>query len=256
MNLNNSIESSQISKDSSFRFRKEERVQQIKDYQKLIQQKDSELNNLSKEYEMAKIKYLNSIQEKKVYMKGIEDELKDLKINMSKILEDQRKYFIEILKKGIDSRREGLNWVVKRLIELNTQMDYSIFPRFLDHSQIDYLLKISYRQIECLQLKLIFKSLKKSQKKINKKKDSLIDCVNNTCKNFFSPNTRKNQMKFNSNAKNKIKGQYFFNLSFSEKLISVFDTIIKNNMRLTKNSDHSKLDDVEVVMIFLKFVKI
>ncbi len=167
-NLNSSIESSQLSKDSPSKIRKEDKVQQIIEYKKLIQQKDSELININQEYEDAKSKYLNSIQEKKSIMQGLESDLKELKNNMTTILEDQRKYFIDILKKGIDSRREGLGWVVKKLIELNTLMEYSIFPRFLDHSQVDYLMKISYKQIECFQLKLIFKALKKSQNKLLK----------------------------------------------------------------------------------------
>lgn len=221
------------------------------EYQKLIQQKDFDLVNLNKEYENAKHNYLNKIQEKKVIMKSIEDELRELKINMNNLLDDQRKYFIEILKKGIDSRREGLCWVVKKLIELNTQIEYCMFPRFLDHSQIDYLLRISYKEIECYQLKLIFKALKKSQKKLKKDKN-LVDSFTNTCRNFFSPNSRLNQKNFDGNNKNnKFRGSYFFQISFSEKLVTVFERIIRNNMKLTKNSDQSKLDDIEVKNLYL-----
>jgi len=253
LNPNNSIESSQLSKDP-LKLRKEERIQQIMDYQKTIQQKDFELNNLNKEYENAKHKYLNSIQEKKVVMKAIEDELKEVKNNMNNLIDDQRKYFIELLNKGIDSRREGLCWAVKKLIELNTQIEYNMFPRFLDHSEIDYLLRISYKQIECYQLKLIFKALKKSQKNLKKDKN-LFNSFNNTCMNFFSPNSRMHQIRYDTiNKSNNQRGSYFFQVSFSQKLITVFESIIKNNMKLTKNSDQSKLDDIEVCIINKFFI--
>ena len=84
---------------------------------------------------------------------------------------DQKEYYIEILKSGIDVRTEGLVWLVKRLIELNCELDDAMFPKFLDHSQIEYLLKViklinklSYKLIESSQMKTILKILKKKQK--------------------------------------------------------------------------------------------
>ena len=38
----------------------------------------------------------------------------------------------KILKEGLDTRDEGLSWIIIRLIELNVHIDYSLFPDFLD----------------------------------------------------------------------------------------------------------------------------
>lgn len=263
LNISTSIESSQ-SKESPIRLKKEERVQQIFELQKLIQQTDSELLSLNKEYENTKIKYLNSIQDKRIILKTVEEELKELKINMNHLLEDQRKYYVEILQKGIDSRREGLSWIVKKLIELNTQFDYSMFPRFLEYSQIEFLMDISYKQIECYQLKIIFKALKKNQKKFQiyeKNHQKIMDLknennsnksVSNKCNNPSISAKNTTLLNYESKTKDKvIKNAHFFSISFTNKLIKVFETIIRNNQKLTKNSQETKIDDLEVQMIYI-----
>jgi hypothetical protein len=97
-------------------------------------------------------------------LKLVEEKHSALKLNIQEFTRQQRYYYFEILRKGIDVRSEGLSWVVKKLIELNAFFDNSHFPKFLDRNEIEYLLDISYKDVDIMYLSLILKALKKKQK--------------------------------------------------------------------------------------------
>ena len=61
----------------------------------------------------------------------IEDNLHRLKVRINNRVIEHRKYFFEILKKGIDVRKDGLSWCLVRLIELKSFIEISKFPKFL-----------------------------------------------------------------------------------------------------------------------------
>ena len=75
-------------------------------------------------------------------------------------------YYYQILKKGIDVRRNGLSWVVVKLMELNSFIDYNHFPNFLDIHQINYLMKIGAKIYEVKELIKLFQLLKQKEKAI------------------------------------------------------------------------------------------
>lgn len=77
---------------------------------------------------------------------------------------NQKKYYLTILKQGIDTRTEGLTWVIKKLIELNASFDNANFPPFLSLDQIEYLIDISKINYEMSQLKIFLSTLKTRQK--------------------------------------------------------------------------------------------
>lgn len=92
---------------------------------------------------------------------------KDLEINksaLSALTIDQRKYYLSLLSQGYDVRINGLVWIIKRLIELNTSIEKIMFPKFLDDDQMDYIINLAYSYIELAQLKIILQILKKRQK--------------------------------------------------------------------------------------------
>ena len=78
---------------------------------------------------------------------------------------------MEILKYGYDSRGEGMIWVVRNLLELQTNLEYHHFPKFLTHEQADYLLKIATISLEEIQFKIILKVLKKKQNELKFKEN-------------------------------------------------------------------------------------
>ena len=82
------------------------------------------------------------------------------------ILKEQRDYYLEILKRGYDSRNDGLSWCVKNLLEMQVNLEYHHFPKFLSHEHCDYLIKIANILLEESQLKIILKTIKKKHEKI------------------------------------------------------------------------------------------
>ena len=82
-------------------------------------------------------------------------------------MNEHRKYYFEILKKGIDVRQEGLSWVLQKLIELKAFIENSKFPKFLNSQQIDYLLTIAYKKHELSKLKT-FPSTKEQTEKFKR----------------------------------------------------------------------------------------
>ena len=83
---------------------------------------------------------------------------------------------MDLLKKGYDVRREGLVWVVKRLLEIQTKLEYHHFPKFLDNSQIKYIIEMANLSLEETQLKTILKI-------IEKKRDDIQNTINNKVMN-------------------------------------------------------------------------
>lgn len=135
----------------------------------------------------------------------------------------------------------------RKLIELNTHLDYSVFPRFLDHSQIDYLLDISYKKIEAYQLKIILKALKKKQIKLK-------DEQNNEYFNHARKKTLKSVDKILSTFTSTFFGDdkisknssEFYRRSFSNKILEVFEGIFKNSEKMSKLAYNQRIEDMHV----------
>ena len=115
------------------------------DYKKIIENITQKRKELETE-----IKIIN---EELFYYQNINDEL----------IKEYRSYYLEILKNGEDCRKEGIVWVVRNLLELQTSLGYQHFPKFLTHEQIDYLIKLANLFLEENQLIIILKALKKKQ---------------------------------------------------------------------------------------------
>ena len=118
------------------------------------------MKNINTEREIC-LDNMNRIEEEMIYYKQINNEL----------LIEQRQYYLEILKNGYDSRREGMIWVVRNLLELQTNLEYHHFPKFLTHEEADYLIKIATISLEEIQLKIIMKVLKKKHNELKNKEN-------------------------------------------------------------------------------------
>ena len=92
--------------------------------------------------------------------------LSKTKTNLNEHINSLSDYYYQILKKGIDVRRNGLSWVVVKLMELNAFIDYNHFPNFLDIHQINYLMKIGTKIYEVKELIKLFQLLKEKEKAI------------------------------------------------------------------------------------------
>ena len=145
-----------------------------------------DMEKIQKEKEKI-IKDIKRIEEEMLYYKQVNDEL----------IKEHRQYYMDILKNGYDSRGEGMIWCVRNLLELQTNLEYHHFPKFLTHEEIDYLIKIANISLEEIQLKIILKTLKKKQSELKDKEnvrrlsdiDELINKINNR-------HEKKNHMKY------------------------------------------------------------
>ena len=118
-----------------------------------------ELNNNNLLFEKSKtelIKRLNVLHEEEDY----------LKYTYFSMLREQREYYYKILKNGYDVRYEGLVWVVRHLLEMNSVLEYHHFPKFLDHDQINYLISLAQLFLEENIMTITLKSLKAKQQRI------------------------------------------------------------------------------------------
>ena len=100
---------------------------------------------------------------KKLHLLNEEQEY--LKFVYHNIIKNQRKYYFNILKSGYDVRYEGLVWCVRHLLEMDTNLEYFHFPKFLNHEQIDYLISQAKSFLLENLLTLTLHILKKKQTK-------------------------------------------------------------------------------------------
>ena len=108
-------------------------------------------------------------EEKQREIKDIDEELSYYKEVNNVLFEEHKQYYLDILKKGYDTRGEGLIWVVRNLLELEINLEYHHFPKFLTHEEIDFLIKRADISLESKQLKIIMNILKKKQSDIASK---------------------------------------------------------------------------------------
>jgi len=146
-----------------------------------------------------------------------------------KLSHNQISYYLKILKEGLDTRDEGLSWIIIRLIELNVHIDYSLFPDFLDLQQIKYLIQISKYEYEINQLKIILEFLREKEtgtKNANLKIFSSINEEGLLSSNYFN---KGENIKFDYNKTNN-------NLK-SEKLLLKLKLMKSNSLLLNNNSN-------------------
>ena len=112
-------------------------------------------------------------------------------------------YYYQILKLGIDVRKNGLTWVVVKLMSLNAYIDKHYFPTFLDEEQINYILRVGVKIHELSELIKLFQILKEKQKilrdkHINEevKKEKDIEKNNKKARNNYIKNIEDIQIKY------------------------------------------------------------
>ena len=215
----------------------------------------STINNQMKEG-MNKIKYKYKLKFEEIHKKKeklemelniINSELDYYKNINEELLREHQLYYLDILKKGNDCRKEGLVWVVKNLFELQIHLEYHHFPKFLTHEQIDYLKNLAYLTLEENELRIILKTLKKKQK--NDRENAKIEYMN-----FFDTLTKeevinKNERNKKNYLKKEIKSYDEDTLKIKAEIDKKFIKVYKNNeealkIYLTKSLEDEKLQNM------------
>ncbi len=125
---------------------------------------------LKKNLDKLKLEYKDKFKDINKQEKDLEEKIKIIskELNYYKQVNDElvrehRTYYMSLLKKGTDSRKDGLVWIVKNLLELQVNLEYQHFPKFLTHEHIDYLIKLAHLLLEQSELVIIIKILRKRQ---------------------------------------------------------------------------------------------
>ena len=151
--------------DNNFNFSSEKRV--FKRNYFLVKRRKNTIifNNLSK-IKKRRSSVINDIKENNLILKEKQMNLKSVKDKFNEKVKILKEYYYQILKKGLDVRKDGLSWIIVRLMELNAFIDKNHFPSFLSSSEIDYLMKIGIKKYELSELIKLFQILKNRQKNL------------------------------------------------------------------------------------------
>ena len=245
-NINININKEQLNKRKSLYNQTNFFSSHIKNIESLKNNKISSLNTemiikqkqLKNEY-IEKFKNYN--KEKDILendIKIINNELGYYKHVNDELLREYKTYYMDILKKGEDIRRDGLLWVVKNLIELKINLEYQHFPKYLTHEQIDYLKNLAIIILEENELKIIISILKKRQSN---------EIIND---NIQRMNLVDSLMKDKDNNTNSS-----FNKKEGNELIKRFYKIYKNNQKALKFNLDKNEEDIKIKNILIQIKK-
>ena len=108
----------------------------------------NKLNDLREEYNINLAK-INKIDVK----------INDLKQELKKHRKIQYNYYEKILAKGIDSRFEGLSWVIKTIWNLGFDVNDCKFPSYLDDKGVKFLIKVAKMNLEYINTREKYKKI-------------------------------------------------------------------------------------------------
>ena len=214
----------------------------------LTRQKAIERVNLERKikekYKNYLIEYKKKEDEKNKMKKKIDllkEEENYLKLVKLSILSNQKEYYLDILKKGYDVRKEGLVWCVKHLLELQTDLEYYHFPKFLNHQECDYLIEQGNISLEIMQLKIIVKVMKEKNEKSNV--DKKFEYFNKMA--IAAKNTKHRRKSLLQQEIENIKKEKF-NMSKTDKhLHKIFNKVFMKHKETFKFLNDKKLKDIK-----------
>ena len=193
-------------------------------------EKKKEIDEIKKEYN---VQFEEIDKRKKLLeteMKIISNELDYYKNINEELQKEYRIYYLDILKKGNDCRKDGLVWVVKNLLELQINLEYHHFPKYLSHEQINYLKSLASLILEENELKIILKVLKKKQKDNR-------DNENIEYMNLFETNERYD--KYKNEKINREKIEIKEKKRYEEELLLIKKEIDKKFSKVYKNNEEA-----------------
>ena len=142
----------------------EEKIIKYREYLSIYDEINADIKKYEDNYNIIKKDLDSFINEINNKIEMITNEINKYQYLFNELKDLQIQYYLDKLKKGVDTRAEGLSWIVKKLIELNVSIEPSLFPGFLDLEQIDFIIKISKLDFELHQLRILFMIFKKNKK--------------------------------------------------------------------------------------------
>ena len=205
----------------------EEKINKYREYLGMCEEINSEIKKYENNYNSIKTDLDSFINEIKNKLAVINKDINKYKYLFNELKEQQVEYYLDKLKKGEDTRKEGLCWIIKKLIELNVNIETNLFPDYLDKEQIQFLIKISQLDFELYQLRII-------QKTFKDKKKIFINSKSTKNKNIINIREKLKTLKLKrvQNKENSLAGDINFEIDFN----SCFNQFLKerkiNNPKL------------------------
>ena len=206
-------------------------------------QRDFEENQKKKnEFENDITNNKENILQLKEKISKINEEINLLKIKYNKNKKELINHYHQLLYEGIDTRDEGLIWIIQSIWDLNEDVNMKFIPNFLDEKAIEYLFIIANKK----------NSLRKIDKNIEKVKLK----YNYDGKNNYNENKKDESEIFHTlpliKSKNKIKinlrnlnlgiGKYNANNSYT------FKNVIKKLDDEKKLKNKNEQENLEVYL--------
>ena len=195
-------------------------------------EKKKEIDEIKKEFniQFGEIEKRRKLLETEI--KIINHELNYYRNINEELQKEYRLYYLDILKKGNDCRKDGLVWVVKNLLELQINLEYHHFPKYLSHEQINYLKSLARLNLEENELKIILKILKKKQKDNR-------DNENIEYMNLFETLSNERYNKYKNEKINREKQESKENKRYEEEILLIKKEIDKKFSKVYKKNEEA-----------------
>ena len=203
---------------------------------------------LQREFEknqVLKSEFLSDIKLNKENIKNLEMEKLELKKKLLKLKSkytDKKKeliqYYHYLLFEGLETRREGLSWIIRAIWDLDEDVNMSFIPNFLDEKAIEYLFLISNKLNN---ISNIEKSINKTKNENSKKLPSR-NLKNNVFKtNMFKDIIINLKLKLKNNTNEKSNEINYFN--YEGLKITKYNSMI-NMMKKNKKEKKPKSSEI------------
>ena len=130
----------------------EERAKKYSEYVSIVEGINKEIESYDQKYNSIKKELTAIIKMIKETISSIKTNTDTLKKTYNVYLLEEKNYYIDLLKKGQDCRKEGMSWIIKRLLEIGTKIELSYFPKYLEDGHIAYLVRVAELKLEKQQL--------------------------------------------------------------------------------------------------------
>lgn len=139
--------------------------------QKEVIQRDKDLQSLRMEIDNKKALR----DELKIRAQEVKDEIKRNKEEMEAIRNKLMLHYHTLLNEGVDTRQEGLVWLIKAIWNLGHNVIMSYMPNYLDEKSIDFFFSIAHKDYELQKMRNEIEDIKHKLKgNINEDKKNVI----------------------------------------------------------------------------------
>lgn len=111
-----------------------------------------ELVTKEREFQELVLNLNREIAENSLQTQALDHKVHDIRTQLRSLNSQQVDHFRQILQEGLDTRSEGLSWVVKALWKLGEKVQVSMFPPFLDLTSVHVILFVAQKSLEIEEL--------------------------------------------------------------------------------------------------------